>query len=277
MIELPESITLAKQINENLIGKKITAVTAAASPHKFAWYFGDPADYASRLVDREITSALGLGIFVEVCLSHTRILFSDGVNLRWHTKAGPIPKKHQLLLAFDDGTSLSASIAMYGGIQCWEEGNDFDNPYYKIAMEKPSPLTDEFDQSYFTQLLSPEEVQKLSLKAALATEQRIPGLGNGSLQDILWKAKLNPRQKTNTLTKEETNRLYINIKETFFEMAHSGGRSTEKDLFGEPGGYQVVMCAANKDKPCPECGSLIQKESYMGGSVYTCADCQPLA
>jgi len=277
MIELPESLTLAKQINENLLGKRITAVTAAASPHKFAWYYGDPADYASRLVDREIKSALGFGMFVEVHLSHARLLFSDGVNLRLHPKAGLIPKKHQLLLVFDDITSLSTTIAMYGGIQCWDEGDDFDNTYYNIAKEKPSPFTDEFDENYFNQLLSPKEVQRLSLKAALATEQRIPGLGNGSLQDILWHGKLNPRQKINTLSEEEKNQLYLSIKETLSEMAYSGGRSTEKDLFGEPGGYQVVMFSGNKGKPCPECGSLIQKESYMGGSVYTCPTCQPWA
>jgi formamidopyrimidine-DNA glycosylase len=52
-------------------------------------------------------------------------------------------------------------------------------------------------------LLSPDAVQKLSLKAALATEQRIPGLGNGSLQDILWQAHLHPKRKTNTLSDEE--------------------------------------------------------------------------
>jgi hypothetical protein len=35
-----------------------------------------------------------------------------------------------------------------------------------------------------------QEVKKLSLKALLATEQRIPGLGNGVLQDILFKARM---------------------------------------------------------------------------------------
>ncbi|HEY9122367.1 MAG TPA: hypothetical protein VIM80_05165, partial [Brevefilum sp.] len=183
---------------------------------------------------------------------------------------------HQLLLEFDDGTSLSTTIAMYGGIQCWGEGDDFDNPYYNIAKEKTSPLTDEFDEPYFQKLINPEAVLKLSLKAALATEQRIPGLGNGCLQDILWQAKLNPRRKTNTLSGDETHKLFITLKHTLAEMAHAGGRSTEKDLFGLPGSYQVVMSAANKDKPCPVCGSLIKKESYLGGSIYTCPQCQPL-
>ena len=276
MIEIPESNTYAKQISEMLAGRRITSVAAASSPHKFAWYYGDPADYGKRLIGSEFISARGLGMFVEVTLSNATLLFSDGVNLRLHPKAGPIPKKHQLLLGLDDGTQFSAYLSMYGGVYCWDSSKEFDYSYYNIAKEKPSPLTDEFSETYFLQILSPEEVQKLSLKAALATEQRIPGLGNGSLQDILWGAKLNPKRKVNALSDQEIGDLFSRLKNTLKEMTALGGRSTEKDLFGEPGGYPVVMSAANKDEPCPRCGTAIKKESYMGGSIYTCATCQPL-
>ena len=275
MIEIPESTTYAKEINELLIGKQITSVLAASSPHKFAWYFGDPEDYPGRLIGNKILFAEGIGMFVEIKLSHAFLLFSDGVKLRWHPAAGPIPNKHQLLLGLDDGTQISASLQMYGGIFAWNEGEELNNPYYQIALEKPSPLSDAFSKDYFEQILSPEEVQKLPLKGALATEQRIPGLGNGCLQDILWKVKLNPRQKTNTLSNQETHTLFISLKDLLIEMTQLGGPNTEEDLMGQPGEYQVVMYAGNKEKPCPVCGTLIKKESYMGGSIYTCPGCQP--
>jgi formamidopyrimidine-DNA glycosylase len=276
MIELPESATYARQINDTLTGKTIRTVLAASSPHKFAWYYGEPADYKKRLEDCKFISARGIGMFVEVTLSHATLLFSDGVNLRLHPQAGPIPKKHQLLLELDDGSHLSASIAMYGGVICWGKGDDYDNLYYTIAKEKPSPLADAFNEDYFHQLLAPEEVQKRSLKGALATEQRIPGLGNGCLQDILWNAKLHPKRKTHTLSNEEVSHLYTILKETLTKMTEMGGRNTEKGLLGNPGGYPVVMCAANKDRPCPRCSTPIKKEAYMGGSIYTCETCQPL-
>ena len=276
MLELPESNTLAKQINENLTGKKVISVVAAASPHKFAWYYGDPADYGNRLIGSKILSARGLGMFVEISLTKAVLLFSDGVNLRLHPAAGPIPKKHQLLLELDDESFFSTSLSMYGGVYCWDKDDTFDYSYYNVAKEKPSPLSETFDQTYFMQLLSPDAVQKLSLKAALATEQRIPGLGNGSLQDILWHANLHPKCKTNTLSDEEMFRLFSSLKQTLGNMTRMGGRSTEKDLFGQPGGYPVVMCAAYNGRPCPKCGTIIQKQSYMGGSIYTCSSCQPL-
>ncbi len=277
MNELPEATSLARQIAENLVGKTITTVLAATSPHKFAWYYGDPAEYPARLTDSTIDSARAFGMMVEISLSRATLVFSDGVRLHWHPQAGPVPKKHQLLLYFDDATSLSGSLSMYGGLYCWDKGVDFTYDYYVIAKEKPSPLSEAFDAAYFDGLLAPEDVQKLSLKGALATEQRIPGLGNGTLQDILWQAKLNPRRKVAELSDGDIEALFLSLKTTLAEMADKGGRSTEKDLFGRPGSYPVVMHAGSKQTPCPRCGDVIQKDSYMGGSVYTCPTCQPAA
>lgn len=274
MIELPEAITLARQINQYLTGKIIRASEAAQSPHKFTWYHGDPAEYPAKLKDNQLLSARGVGMFVEITLTESMLLFDDGVNLRFHPAAGPIPAKHQLLVAFEDDTSLCASVAMYGGVVCWERSSSYDNSYYDISLRKPSPLTDAFDEAYFSELIAPEAVQKLPLKAALATEQRIPGLGNGCLQDILWLARLHPRRKLKTLTDVELVSLFDSIKNTLKEMTDRGGRSTEKDLLGKPGGYQVRLSAETKGKPCPRCESEIVKEAFLGGSIYTCPDCQ---
>lgn len=274
MLELPETTTLAKQINDSLVGKTIKTTVTAQSPHKFAWYNGDPAGYAALLQDNTLLSSRGLGMFVEITLSNAFLMFNDGVNLRFHPSAGPVPVKHQLLVNFDDGTSLSASVAMYGGVICWEKTASYDNTYYQTALSKPSPLTDAFDFDYFQELIASENVQKLPLKAALATEQRIPGLGNGCLQDILWAGQLHPRRKVNTLDQDEVKRLFTSIKDTLKSMTELGGRSTEKDLFGQSGGYQVHMCADTKDQPCPRCGAEVKKEAYLGGSIYTCVVCQ---
>jgi hypothetical protein len=49
MIEIPEAVNLAKQISETVKGKKIARVVAGLSPHKFAFYHGDPKNYDSLL------------------------------------------------------------------------------------------------------------------------------------------------------------------------------------------------------------------------------------
>ena len=48
MLELPEVITLSKQVNNALSGKTITQVFNATKPHKFTFYNGEPSEYGDR-------------------------------------------------------------------------------------------------------------------------------------------------------------------------------------------------------------------------------------
>ncbi len=57
MIELPEAVVISQQISQTLSGEKITHAVANASPHKFAWYTGDPAEYNSRLAGKTVSGA----------------------------------------------------------------------------------------------------------------------------------------------------------------------------------------------------------------------------
>jgi formamidopyrimidine-DNA glycosylase len=59
-------------------------------------------------------------------------------------------------------------------------------------------------------------------------------------------------------------------------MTESGGRDTEKDLFGAPGGYRTKLSKNTLAFPCVQCGGQLAKEAYMGGAVYYCPTCQPL-
>ncbi len=54
MIELPEAVVIARQITQTLGGKRIARAVANASPHKFAWYSGDPACYNQLLAGKMI-------------------------------------------------------------------------------------------------------------------------------------------------------------------------------------------------------------------------------
>ena len=60
------------------------------------------------------------------------------------------------------------------------------------------------------------------------------------------------------------------------EMVQKGGRDTEKNIFGEKGGYKVRMSKNTMGLGCPKCGGEILKETYLGGSIYYCTQCQPL-
>lgn len=274
MLELPECAALARQINETLAGKVIKDVKAASSPHKFAWYSGDTESYGALLSGKKITGAAPVGGIVEIFAEDCRIALFDGILARYFAPGKQLPPKHQLLLTFDDASSLVCSVQMYGGMPAFIDGK-YDNPYYLGAKAKPSPLSAAFDKAYFLSLFR-EDSGKLSAKAFLATGQRIPGLGNGVLQDILFRAKIHPKKKMSALSPEEIDTLFESVKTTLSEMAGRGGRDTETDLFGKPGGYATVLSKKTAGLPCPVCGASIVKEAYLGGSVYYCPECQKL-
>lgn len=272
MIELPEARVLAEQINQTLHGKIIAQANANSSPHKFAWYVGDPNDYAIKLKGKSFQQCQAQSGMVEMVWDDMTVLFGDGTVLRYYTAEEKHPIKHQLQLLFTDGSGLYVTIAMYGGIWAFATGT-FENPYYIKASQAIHPLSESFDRDYFMQI--DRSQSSLSAKAFLATEQRIPGLGNGCCQDILWNAGIHPKRKVSSFTETEFERLYLSVKSILTEMTHLGGRDTEKDILGKPGGYATKMSKNGMNAPCPKCGDTIKKEAYMGGSIYYCPTCQP--
>lgn len=275
MLELPEAAVVAQQINETIGGKRILNVVAAQSPHKFAWYHGDPKGYHNLLAGKVIGKGSSYGSFVEIRAENATILLGEGISTRFHGENEARPQKHQLLIEFEDFSALSASVQMYGAMFCYREG-ELDNKYFTMAKEKPSPLSNKFDRAYFNDIISAPVAEGLSAKALLATEQRIPGLGNGTLQDILFTAGIHPKKKVKTLSEEEKDALYLSIKSTLPEMTFKGGRDTERDLFGCTGGYVTKLSKNTMDKPCLVCGTIIKKEAFMGGSIYYCSGCQKI-
>jgi formamidopyrimidine-DNA glycosylase len=165
---------------------------------------------------------------------------------------------------------------MYGGIMLFREGQ-YDNCYYLNAKAKEalSPLSETFNEEYFIQMWQTNK-PTLSVKALLATEQRIPGIGNGVIQDILFRAKINPQSKIGNLSWQEARQVFTYLKSTIREMTERGGRDTEKDLFGHYGQYQTILSSKTWPGVCPVCLSSIVRKAYLGGNVYFCPQCQPV-
>jgi len=275
MIEIPESLVLARQLNQVFKGKTVTEVIPWQSPHKLAFIYNDPATYGTLFRGKMFTEAYGFGSWVEMILEDTNLAVSEGTTLLHTPDEDKLPKKHQMLLKFDDGSFLCAYVKMYGAVVGARTG-EYDNQYYLVAKEKPSVFSNEFTSSYFQSLIEDELIQRLSLKAFLATEQRIPGLGNGVLQDILFNSRLHPKEKVMNTAPEQRAFLYQTLISTLKEMIARGGRDTEKLLFGDNGGYKTRMSKYTVNQPCTICQSKIEKASYMGGSIYFCPTCQPL-
>lgn len=276
MIELPEAHSLARQLNEAITGQTIDSAIVGKTPHGFAFYCYAHQTYAERLTGRTVRSVCGHGGHVWIDLDDGQsLILGEGAVIRLLAPGAPEPKKHQLYARFGNGSSLVVTISMYAFIVLWD-GHQELNPYLQKGLDGPNPLDDSFDFAAFEALASSADAAKLTAKGLLATGQRLPGVGSGVLQDILFNAEINPKCRVSSLNGGDLARLFRALKGTLTEMRNLGGRDTDTDIYGQPGGYPTLASRKTVGTPCPRCGNLIVKEAFLGGSVYFCPHCQPV-
>jgi formamidopyrimidine-DNA glycosylase len=269
VIELPESVTIARQISGELSGKQIAQCVRGNSPHKFAFYTKTPEEYADILRDKTIGEAHPSGACLDVAAQPGYVirLGGGGERILYHRDDATIPAKYQLLLRFKDDSCLTVNVQGWGSCQLYEEA--------EVGRGGVSPLSPEFTRQRFQDLFDavpPED--KRSIKFFMITDPGVWGVGNGYLQDILYRAELHPRRRANTLTSADQRALYDATVFTMTEAVRLGGRTSELDLHGKPGGYQRILHSGVVGAPCQRCGTPIEKQAFLGGSVYFCPSCQ---
>lgn len=277
MIELPEAIVIARQMDAALQGRRIVSGDRGNAPHKFAFSSGTSDEYAEIFAGQIIgrTTAHGMSILTEIGADHTLVLGCGGERILLHTDKRMLPPKHQLLLHLEDDSYLTVAISGWGNTLLLPRAEA--GQHMHVRQDRITPLDDAFTWDDFQTLfaaLTPES--KASLKYFLISEPGLWGLGNGCLQDILFRARLHPRRRAVATREAERHALYDSVGATLRQMVEQGGRNDEVDLYGRPGGYRRIMHSKSAGQPCPNCGTPIEKEQYLGGSIYFCPQCQAI-
>ena len=276
MFELPETITLAGQMNDALKGKTVVSGSLGNSPHKFVWYNRTEEEFAQLTRGKEIGEpwVQGRWLFIPLEPGYVLVMGECGGKVLYHRAGAKAPKKVHLRLDFDDGSFLTATTRMWGAYELYERGDEQKREYVKDM--RVTPVEPEFTFDYFSTLIDQLlEGKKRSAKGLLTQDQLIPGLGNAIAQDILFKAHLHPRHDIADLTPQQRHDLYEAIVGTVQEVIDQGGRYDEYDLYGQRGRYVRTMDKNALSRPCPECGGRVEKMSYLGGTCYVCPTCQP--
>jgi formamidopyrimidine-DNA glycosylase len=274
MLEMPEAVTIASQMNKTLTGKEFKHFSRGVLVHKFLWLSKSAEEYDAILSGKQISSASSYGRSIFLHMGETHLLWFGelGGRILYHTQGHPLPAKYHLRWDFMDDTTMTYTLQMWGFVKLLEEAELPQQAYAKAGIP---PLAEEFTPERFNQLLEdyPEKTRK-GIKGFLVTSQYVNGIGNGYLQDILFKAKIHPARKIPTITADERHRLHAAIQETMAQAIKLGGREDEHDLYDHPGGYHRLMSNQSVGTPCPDCGTPIQKLSYLGGACYFCPTCQ---
>jgi formamidopyrimidine-DNA glycosylase len=274
MFELPEFVTFAQQLNQDVRGKIVQKGRLGNSPHKFVWYNQSPEAFERLTRGKMVGEATAKGkwLFIPLEPGYMLLFGECGGKLLFHPPGSKVPKKYHLYVAFKDGSFLTATTQMWGAYELYEAGAELNRPY--ILGMRPTPIDPGFTFDHFCGLIDDSSEKKRSAKGLLTQEQLIPGLGNAIAQDILFQACLHPSHAIEDLSADQKRGLYDAIISTVNEAIEKGGRCDEYDLHGKPGGYMRIMDKNAAGMPCPGCGTKIEKIQYLGGACYFCPDCQ---
>jgi formamidopyrimidine-DNA glycosylase len=275
MIEMPEAVKLAGQMDQALKGRRIKRGTRGNSPHKFAFYSGSPEEYEAILNGRTVggSTVHGGEILTSIEPDYLLVTGCGGERILLHDSEVTLPKKHQLLLEFDGGSFLSVSVQGWGAALLVKRSEADSHPL--VGPRRVSPVNEEFTFERFDGLFRElQSTDPRSTKYFVISKPGVWGVGNGYLQDILYRARVHPKRRAIELTDGERRALYDAIRLTIAEAIAQGGRDTERDLYNAPGGYVRILDSRAVGRPCRECGAAIEKISFLGGASYFCPRCQ---
>ena len=279
MIEMPEATTLASQMNSTLAGKKIVRFARGPLTHKFLWLNRPDEEYQSILAGKTITGASSFGRSIYLHLGKKAMLWwgDTGGRIRYHEPGAELPKKFHLVWDFADGSHLTFAMEMWGFVRLLDPSQFGERPNEESGTQ---PLSPEFTLEYLNEMLDeyPEKTSKGIKGFLVATghlvSKHINGLGNAYVQDILFRAGIDPRRKIPAIDADKRQDLCDAIQSTLAQATELGGRDEESDLFGQPGRYIRLMDSRTAGQPCPSCRTPILKIAYLGGACYLCPKCQ---
>jgi formamidopyrimidine-DNA glycosylase len=120
--------------------------------------------------------------------------------------------------------------------------------------------------------------RRARLKGLLLDQHVIAGLGNIYVDEALWRAGLHPARTASSLSERESAALHEAIQSVLAEAIEHRGTTfhTYRDLLGEKGHHQDALAVFHRQgKPCPRCGTPVQRTSLAGRDTHLCPTCQP--
>jgi formamidopyrimidine-DNA glycosylase len=114
-----------------------------------------------------------------------------------------------------------------------------------------------------------------TLKRALTDPRIVSGIGNAYSDEILHAARLSPIALTSKLTAEEWKRLYQATRVTLLLWIERLNGEAEVAFPEKVTAFREEMAVHGRfGKPCPRCGSPVQRIRYADNETNYCAECQ---
>jgi formamidopyrimidine-DNA glycosylase len=293
MPELPEVETIKRDLEKNLVGKKIEAVEV-----KVAKLINVSVDefrkliIGKKVVDVERRAKIliielnsGNNLLVHLKMTGQLILrippSVPPIRGKFKVVGGghPIASVDQLpnrfshlIFTFSDNSQLFFNdVRKFGWIKVLSN-KEVNKELEKFGIE---PLSKNFTLKEFREIL--QKFPKRKIKQLLLDQSLIAGIGNIYADESCFYAGILPTRAARTLKEEEIKKLHTGIKKILKLSINKRGTSAENyvDAFGRQGGFvPYLKVYGRRGQKCKRCGGVIKKIKLNGRGTHFCEKCQ---
>ena len=274
MPELPETETIARDLDREITGRRITEVVVARPD---VLREGSPADLARRTTERTLVRAWRRAKLVVLDLdSGDRIVVQPRFTGALLLSRGPLPDREApystMRFGLNDGRDLHYRDIRRLGTVVLMAPDRFDAYSSELGIE---PLDPAFTASHLSGIL---RSSRQAVKKVLMDQRVLVGVGNIYANEACWRAGVDPSRPARSVSTDESAALHAGIVGVLTESIAARGTSFRdyRDASGGRGDFERSLAAYGRGgQPCLRCGArLVETHAIDGRSTVLCARCQ---
>jgi formamidopyrimidine-DNA glycosylase len=276
MPELPEVETLRRDLEKEVIGRRVKAVEVTGM--RAIRRHPNKKHFIGKLEGRKLERVTRRGKYLLISLGDDVLIAHLGMSgqLRKATaKEEVLPHTH-VTLTFTQGGQLRYVDPRTFGELFVVPAETLETDVPEIGELGFDPVDDVMSWNVFGALL---RARKVKLKTLLMDQRFVAGIGNIYSDEILWAAGLRHDRASDSLSTQEVRRLYRAVLETLHEAIKYRGSTLSdqqyRDLFGVVGNYQAEhKVYAREGEACRRCRQPVVRQKWAQRSTFSCPACQ---
>ena len=272
MPELPEVETVRRGLAEHVVGNKFKEITVlhrrATSPKSIA--------ALASLKGARVTEVARRGKFLWFKLDRPEVLVGHlGMSGQFLIQPRSAPDERHLRVKISLGKLDLRFIDQrtFGWLGVDETRDGLPTYVKDIAAD---PFDTEFN---LEETIERFKKKNTEIKRALLDQGVMSGVGNIYADEALWRSKIHPESRTETMKVSRIKELIENATSVMSEALLVGGTSFD-DLYinvnGESGYFERSLAVYGQEgEACPRCGREIRRIKFANRSSHFCPKCQP--
>lgn len=246
-------IELYRRLAERTVGRRIVEVVA---PDDWFLKGTDAGELIDALTGRVVTGTGRRGklmlyeagpVTVGLRFGMTGRLVVDGdaaIDVLEYGTRRVDPKWDRFGLRFDHGSLVISDPRRLGGVQLEPDLEELGPDALSLTLRQTRALV---------------AGSRAPLKARLMDQSRVAGLGNLLVDEILWRAGLDPARAAGSLDDDEVRRLHRTIRSTVGRLLDAGGSHLGR-----------LQASRARGGTCPRDGATLQRRTIGGRTTYSC-------